>query len=48
MMEAVNGFEAELKETRVNNGLDDEQGIIVSKERFANGIRQMIKETARK
>lgn len=42
------GFESELNEARVNNGLVNEQSIIVSKERFANGIRQMIKETAHK
>lgn len=42
------GFEKELKEASINNGLDYERSTIVSVERFADGIRRMINETAHK
>ena len=42
------GFEEELKGATVNRGLDSERSVIVSTERFAQGIQLMIKETAHK
>ena len=39
-------FETELRQCSVNDGLKEEQSIVVSKDRFAAGIRQMVKETA--
>ena len=42
------GFEEELKGATVNKGLDSERSVIVSTERFAQGIQRMIKETAHK
>ena len=41
-------FENELKSAVINNGQSEEQETIVDKERFADGIRQMVKETASK
>lgn len=40
------GFEKELRETPVNNGKQIEQVTILTKEHFAEGILQMVKETA--
>ena len=42
------GFEEELKGATVNKGLYSERSVIVSTERFAQGIQRMIKETAHK
>ena len=42
------GFEKELKEASINNGLENERSIVVPGERFADGIRRMINETAHK
>ena len=42
------GFEKELRDTPVNKGQQNEQVTILPKERFAEGIHQMVKETARK
>ena len=40
------GFEVELNDAIINNGLDNEYSIVVSKERFREGILHMIKDTA--
>ncbi len=40
------GFEEELKGAKINNGLDIERSLVVSAERFEQGIQRMIKETA--
>ena len=40
------GFEVELNDAIINNGLDDESSIVVSKERFGEGIQKMIQDTA--
>lgn len=42
------GFEEELKEARINNGFAIERSVVVSTERFEQGIQWMIKETAHK
>lgn len=42
------GFETELKEADINNGLETEHPKIVTKERFSQGVNHMIKETAHK
>lgn len=39
-------FENELKSAVINNGQSEEQETIVDKDRFADGIRQMVKEKA--
>ena len=40
------GFEQELKTAAINDGKQEEKVVIVTKERFAEGIHQMVKETA--
>lgn len=42
------GMENELRETVINDGKNDEQYLIVNKDRFAEGIHQFVKEAAYK
>lgn len=42
------GYERELNAAFVNNGQQEEQLVVVSKDQFAKGIQQMVKETALK